>query len=621
MNEQLIKFIELCLVGGVISDKEREVIFRKSKELGVPEDECEIILKGMIQQKESSSEIKEEGQNNSTPKSVKSNFQEFIDKHKNDKNTFGKNLIVLKTEIKNQYSGWSSPKELKDRIDEKYDEIVFGFKNSIIVLKDGSIISNYTNGSIGKIFSYEQVLKFTLKEKGLFGKGNILFDGLKIGNVIGNDSKFGYQIFKDFQNFLKENPPTLTTVDDEELGGTNLEESIPVIKEEISTDLIRIITTSQLVEFLCFEFRKDSIKVYELGLGVFEGIPVFFRNEEVLLNLKGGFQIEDNSIYETISFGEPNENNSKVLDFNIYNDSYGDGNRRTEFIDLESHRMYPDGSGRISEIKSPFDYYTNPDELNKLEKILYFFQNITSYEDMISLENSYSEHQNVLSKNKDLFLKELDKDGNGVIDISENNDFSKLLKNKQKLIIEFEKSEGKNYIQNFIKLSKYLKDKSENIQSLFEIIREDSNISNDKYDEYVGILKNQINTYNLMLLSSLNMIITLTEDDRITFYEIYETFDKLNVFTSNHEREISMRLKNIESKLDEVVQSIYQMEMNICSELYNLQFITEDMSDSLSGLSQGLSEINSSIQTNNLLTGIQTYQMYKINQNTKGLRE
>jgi hypothetical protein len=123
-----------------------------------------------------------------------------------------------------------------------------------------------------------------------------------------------------------------------------------------------------------------------------------------------------------------------------------------------------------------------------------------------------------------------------------------------------------------------------------------------------------------MLLSSLNMIISLTEDDRITFYEIYETFDNLNVFTSNHEREMSMRLKNIESKLDEVVQSIYQMEMNICYELYNLQFITEDMSDSLRGLPQGLSEINSSIQTNNLLTGIQTYQMYKINKNTKSLR-
>ena len=48
MNEKLIEFIKLCLVDGVISDKEREVIFRKSKEFGVPEDECEIILDSMI---------------------------------------------------------------------------------------------------------------------------------------------------------------------------------------------------------------------------------------------------------------------------------------------------------------------------------------------------------------------------------------------------------------------------------------------------------------------------------------------------------------------------------------------------------------------------------------------
>ena len=42
MNEQLIKFIELCLKDGVITDKEREVIFRKSKELGVPEDNATV---------------------------------------------------------------------------------------------------------------------------------------------------------------------------------------------------------------------------------------------------------------------------------------------------------------------------------------------------------------------------------------------------------------------------------------------------------------------------------------------------------------------------------------------------------------------------------------------------
>jgi len=47
MNKDLIDFIKLCLVDGVISKKEREVIFRKSKELGVPRDECEIILEGL----------------------------------------------------------------------------------------------------------------------------------------------------------------------------------------------------------------------------------------------------------------------------------------------------------------------------------------------------------------------------------------------------------------------------------------------------------------------------------------------------------------------------------------------------------------------------------------------
>ena len=57
MNEQLIKFIELCLMDGVVTDKEREVIFRKSKELGVEEDECEIILEGMIQKHSISNQV------------------------------------------------------------------------------------------------------------------------------------------------------------------------------------------------------------------------------------------------------------------------------------------------------------------------------------------------------------------------------------------------------------------------------------------------------------------------------------------------------------------------------------------------------------------------------------
>tara|TARA_B100002052_G_C15497096_1_gene425466 strand:+ start:35 stop:559 length:525 start_codon:yes stop_codon:yes gene_type:complete len=48
MNKELIKFIELCLADGEISDKEREVIYRKAEEFGIPIDECEIILEGLV---------------------------------------------------------------------------------------------------------------------------------------------------------------------------------------------------------------------------------------------------------------------------------------------------------------------------------------------------------------------------------------------------------------------------------------------------------------------------------------------------------------------------------------------------------------------------------------------
>ena len=72
MNQDLIKFIELCLADGVISEKEKEVIFRKAAEYGVPHDECEIILDSMVQQIESnhSNTPIVESQKTKTPKNI-----------------------------------------------------------------------------------------------------------------------------------------------------------------------------------------------------------------------------------------------------------------------------------------------------------------------------------------------------------------------------------------------------------------------------------------------------------------------------------------------------------------------------------------------------------------------
>ena len=63
------------------------------------------------------------------------------------------------------------------------------------------------------------------------------------------------------------------------------------------------------------------------------------------------------------------------------------------------------------------------------------------------------------------------------------------------------------------------------------------------------------------------------------------------------------------------------MEQNIVSNLNSLNyFMQEGFTDLNISITNQLKEIDSSINTNNLLAGIQAYQLYKININTKSLR-
>ena len=63
---------------------------------------------------------------------------------------------------------------------------------------------------------------------------------------------------------------------------------------------------------------------------------------------------------------------------------------------------------------------------------------------------------------------------------------------------------------------------------------------------------------------------------------------------------------------------IREMGETIISSIEDLSYITEE---STRMLDNRLGEIDSSIKTNNLLTLIQTYQTYKINKNTKSLKD
>ena len=274
------------------------------------------------------------------------------------------------------------------------------------------------------------------------------------------------------------------------------------------------------------------------------------------------------------------------------------------------------------------------------------------------------------------FVRELDKNDDGTLDVVEGNDFSNLLKKNQEKIIEI----NRDYIKQFVQVSMYLKVKRQSLQNVFSSLVDTINSGGvytslnsevDNIDSWAGaklalvkivmnstglglqeckdlvnayfsgdtkifrdgkifkplndeliisqfeILKDDIHIYNLLLLRSLNMIGALVNNDMITFYETYEVFDNLNMFDSKHERDLRAQLQNVNDNLLDVMNQIQTMGNDIISSINDLSFITEESSQMIA---DGLQSVNSSIQTSNLISSIQTYQLYRIGKNTNALR-
>ena len=106
------------------------------------------------------------------------------------------------------------------------------------------------------------------------------------------------------------------------------------------------------------------------------------------------------------------------------------------------------------------------------------------------------------------------------------------------------------------------------------------------------------------------MIVSLVEDDMITFYEIHEQFDTLNMFDSKHEKDISQKLSNIGDGLESLMYEIRDMGTQISDSIGELSYMTEQSNEQLTNQ---LSEIDSTMKVGNLINTINTYQNYKNN--------
>lgn len=219
-----------------------------------------------------------------------------------------------------------------------------------------------------------------------------------------------------------------------------------------------------------------------------------------------------------------------------------------------------------------------------------------------------------------------DINGNGQLEVAEVNGYLDLLNHLKDDL----KEKGKDYVHDLIKLKSFTEQKRENLNSLYKILK--SVETHRDFNFYVDVLKNEISIYQKFIFHSMSMITFLIQEDKFSFYEIYEIFDELNVFDSKWERDLSGKLssiniaikesgKSIEGALKEINNSIYSHTIEINEKLDKLTYTTNNSIKVLTdSMNTRLKSINSTIDANNLLTAINTYQLYKINKNTRSLR-
>ena len=105
------------------------------------------------------------------------------------------------------------------------------------------------------------------------------------------------------------------------------------------------------------------------------------------------------------------------------------------------------------------------------------------------------------------------------------------------------------------------------------------------------------------------MIVSLVDDDMITFYDLYERFDNLNIFDSKHEKDLSEKLDNVNVNLNEVCSSIIDVGDSIVNSLDTLTDITLQTQNNIIKQLKG---VNSKLSFGNFLKGIQIYQKHRI---------
>jgi hypothetical protein len=136
------------------------------------------------------------------------------------------------------------------------------------------------------------------------------------------------------------------------------------------------------------------------------------------------------------------------------------------------------------------------------------------------------------------------------------------------------------------------------------------NFYNENCNKLLQALEEKIITIKYYNSLSFVMLSYLNEDEKLKFFEYYNLFEKLGVFDSTWQNKIYNKLSSIDNNLHKINENLKILNDNI-------KDISIEINELKENLNSKLSDIKSSADVNNIISGIQLYQLYKINKQTK----
>lgn len=377
-----------------------------------------------------------------------------------------------------------------------------------------------------------------------------------------------------------------------------------------------------LTGFICFSFLINS-KNSTINDNS------FYIN---LINKWGSFDTErKNSYFSLIS----NQKSSFIIVNSIQNLVRLNSSNRlsnadlTTLIDKIESLIYKFANFIIS-----IDKYISESETKKLNDL----KNIFSNSKIIQIEIDYKVY--LIDKFDDLGFDY----HNNNLEIPSPEEIKKIILKNQENISKIDK----NFILEFLKLQKFLINQKDLIYKSIEVLKLQNTTSS--IDEWIDVIKNQIGSYNVVYLNSVTLIVCLCENELVDFYQLYENFDSLGVFKTSYEKEvldslssigsninilnnnvvkklalIEHRLKAISQGLNELnstmkqnIKAINDLEDSIVTSFKSLEVSIGNNFNQLTNCISGhLSNIESGIAYNNLISTVNAYHLYKINKQTK----